>query len=214
MQQKLDSLRHRIDGSEAAGPQLSGEHQGASGGLNWFDAWKDFTKLNDQVIDTAQNSLSFTDPQGLLAKRVNGVSTLFVIFVRLKEQIGRERALVGGILASREYGDQHKEQLHRLLAKQEAYENTRQLLMASNSPDGGKKWAEYEAAPCTTEAISARRELDENGLAAAQKMVTADHWYKLMSDRIDLLLETELVLAKDIKQAAIGALKEALKESE
>jgi hypothetical protein len=174
----------------------------------WHDAWRWFSDFNEKCITTGQQSFTNSETQeSSVSKKVNGVTTLFICFVRMKEQIGMERALVGGILATGIYSDGHALELARILAKQEAYAITIELLMPQNSAAATVRFQDYQAAGYTIEAIRVRSALVAQGAEAAVELASPAQWYVLMTQRIDMVRKIELQLAGAIKKAAIHALK-------
>jgi len=170
--------------------------------MAWYDAWDWFTSLHEKCL-TGISELYEKD-DWLQNDAIRGEVASFLIFVRLKEQVGMERALIGGVLAAAKITAEHQLELKLCLARQEF---AAVALRVSITGKATEHLASYHRSQCVQQTVAVRRALLHSGLVKASAMITPGHWFHLMTMRINLLRELELEFGNDIRKAAIRELR-------
>ncbi|MDM0044748.1 nitrate- and nitrite sensing domain-containing protein [Variovorax dokdonensis] len=143
------------------------------------------------------------------AAQVPGVSSLLVAFLHLvqgKEEAGQERAVGALLFASGQCSEAHQQRINHLI---EAQERNLQVFCDFVDAPLREKWEAQQLLPGTARLERLRRTLCAARADAALDAQHSDAWFEVCSERIDMLWELELALARRLREACAEQVRQA-----
>lgn len=167
------------------------------------DSFDYYTRLIASMMNINNYILAILG-EGTDAKITRLISA-YISFSHGKERAGRERALMAGVFAENKLSLETQIHFHSLVAEQNSYKST---FLSFATPGQIKFYAQHMQGRFIEEVESMRSVAFQKGVDTKLD-VDPQHWFNMITGKIDLLKEVEDKIAVDIVSYAGGVQKEA-----